>query len=460
MAKVNWLRALEIEEEFYTYICEMSRYGFLVDRDQMLTHIDTLTYQMDDIEKEVDPALPLWYEKVGVTMGKPFNTNGELCVRATEWLGEQDVEIVGPFTRVILKKTDIGSQTQLKEYLLSQGWVPEAWNYQKEDNEKAGRKKGDRTSPKMSITDAFMGITSDVGKKVAFRLQCRHRRSQLEGWVKAIRMDGRIPAGSSGLADTRRLKHRTIVNIPGFSYDKDGNLKGAFFGKEMRSCFIAKEGYKIVGCDASSCQLRLLAHYMGDAAYTKAVLEGKQEDGTDIHTVNQRAAGLDTRGQAKNFIYAFIFGAGNLKLSLMLGISLGKVNAVRKRFLKGLPALARLIDTVVAVLEKNGYLVAPDGGKIFIDSPHKALCYLLQTAEAVIMKLATNYAHQWIKRDGLDAHMVAHVHDEYQWEVKDEDTVAVGELLKEAIVKAYKDLGITVPGDGDYKVGLSWACTH
>ena len=44
---------------------------------------------------------------------------------------------------------------------------------------------------------------------------------------------------------------------------------GSFFGKWMRKAFIAKEGYKIVGVDADSCQLRMLASCMGDDSYTE-----------------------------------------------------------------------------------------------------------------------------------------------------------------------------------------------
>lgn len=68
------------------------------------------------------------------------------------------------------------------------------------------------------------------------------------------------------------------------------------YGKECRSLFGVRKGYKLVGCDASGLELRTLAHYMNDAVYTKELLEG------DIHTANQIAAGLPTRDNAKTFI--------------------------------------------------------------------------------------------------------------------------------------------------------------
>jgi DNA polymerase I-like protein with 3'-5' exonuclease and polymerase domains len=36
---------------------------------------------------------------------------------------------------------------------------------------------------------------------------------------------------------------------------------GGFMGKECRELFIAREGYKLVGCDASGLELRCLGRY-------------------------------------------------------------------------------------------------------------------------------------------------------------------------------------------------------
>ena len=66
-----------------------------------------------------------------------------------------------------------------------------------------------------------------------------------------------------------------------------------------------------VGADASGLELRMLAHYLAaydGGAYAKVLLEG------DIDTANQHAAGLETRDNAKTFIYAFLYGAGDEKL--------------------------------------------------------------------------------------------------------------------------------------------------
>ena len=57
----------------------------------------------------------------------------------------------------------------------------------------------------------------------------------------------------------------------------------------------------------------MLAHYMDDEEFTNVLLR------EDIHTRNQMAAGLETRPQAKTFIYAFLYGAGDAKIGTIVG---------------------------------------------------------------------------------------------------------------------------------------------
>lgn len=122
-------------------------------------------------------------------------------------------------------------------------------------------------------------------------------------WLKMYNPDtGAIHGQVDTLgAVTGRCTHNkpNLAQVPAISKDKDGNIlygiKGGW-GYECRSLFRARKGYKLVGCDASGLELRCLAHYMNDAAYTHEILNG------DIHTKNQHAAGLATRAEAKRFI--------------------------------------------------------------------------------------------------------------------------------------------------------------
>ena len=96
------------------------------------------------------------------------------------------------------------------------------------------------------------------------------------------------------------------------------------------SCSRAGDGYKLVGCDASGLELRMLAHYLAfydGGEYAKTVIEG------DIHSLNQEAAGLETRDQAKTFIYAFLYGAGDAKIGEIVGGSAREGQMLKRKFL-------------------------------------------------------------------------------------------------------------------------------
>jgi DNA polymerase I len=450
--------AHKIESKFLSIISEMSETGFLVDWELMVAHIHKLDRLMQEIDAEVVPQLPkmiiIEESKKDGEYGwnkKPFKQNGDFSKYTNDWIdyaGIEDPDIIaGPFTRIRYEDFDLGRLGLIKDYLLSQGWVPEKWNTKKDPITGVEH----RTSPKISKDEQFMGVKQGVGSKIAERLIYRHRRSNLEGMLKLVRRDDRISAGVTGMTPTVRLKHAGIVNIPG---------EDAIFGKEMREVFIAKPGYKIVGCDAKSCQLRLLCHHMDDPEYTRSVIEGKKEDGTDSHTLTMKATGIKVRTVAKNFIYGFLFGAGYKKLGLIMGAGSKEGKAAKLKFLKAFPKLANLIEALGENFSTYRYIPGLDGRPIYPRSAHETLCYQLQSDEAVLMKVATIYAYNEIQKRGLDAKLVVHMHDEFQWEAREDQANEVAEILKDSIARAGRWLKLTVPMEGDAAVGNSWWETH
>ena len=140
-----------------------------------------------------------------------------------------------------------------------------------------------------------------------------------------VREDGRIEATCNPCGcNTGRARHKGIVNVPRTTTE---------FGKEMRSVFGAPEGYWMLGYDASGLELRCLAHYMEDPDYIHQVLHG------DIHTINMIAAGLPDREMAMTFIYALIYGAGDLKIGRIVGGNSTTGKELRYKFYKAIPAL-------------------------------------------------------------------------------------------------------------------------
>jgi DNA polymerase I-like protein with 3'-5' exonuclease and polymerase domains len=233
----------------------------------------------------------------------------------------------------------------------------------------------------------------------------------------------------------------------------------SMYGAECRTCWTASTGKVLVGIDADGLELRMLAHYMNDADYTNAVCEGKKENGTDIHSVNMRAAGLTDRDTAKTFIYAFLYGAGPEKIGSIIG---GDAAAGRKlidKFLSATPSLAQL-KARVAVYAKKGLIKCLDGRQLRVRSEHSALNTLLQGAGAIVMKEALLLFKRNLLSARISADIVANVHDEWQVECYPYNADEVGRLGREAIQEAGRKLHLRVPLDGSYNIGVNWKETH
>jgi len=236
---------------------------------------------------------------------------------------------------------------------------------------------------------------------------------------------------------------------------------GMEYGEQCRDLFKAGDGYKLVGCDASGLELRMLAHYLAfydGGEYAKEVIEG------DIHTRNQKAAGLAERSQAKTFIYALLYGAGDQLIGEIVGGGAREGQELKRRFYNNIPALAKLQEAIEYKVTNGGKLIGLDGRILPVRSSHAALNMLLQSAGAVCMKVALVQLFHQLSRmkwqHGREYSFVANVHDEFQAEVKPDKVSVFAELAVNAIRMAGKELKLNVMLDGEAKIGETWAETH
>lgn len=311
------------------------------------------------------------------------------------------------------------------------------------------------------------------------------RLQHLVDWVERARncrTPGRIHPGiNTNGALSGRMTHMqpNQTACPKVSSNDDGPILGyaGRWGYEMRSLWGPREGWVQVGGDASGLELRMLGHYIAPfdgGEYIRGLLEG------DIHTMNQEAGGLATRPQAKECIYAFLYGAGPEKQgdSIMHHMSLTPQQRKRyegqkpidvgkrfqRSFKKKTKGLQKLLDWVARKAHRDGYLTLPDGRQVPIRKAYAALNALLQGTGGIAMKLALVYHHDELIRRGYEwdkdfAYML-NAHDEFQLECRPEIAEEVGELIVWSIEKAGKKLKLRCPLTGEYKIGKSWAETH
>ena len=331
-----------------------------------------------------------------------------------------------------------GSRQQIGEKLKELGWKPKLF-----------------TPTGHPIVDE--GVLANVkipeAQIIAEYLMLSKRVAQIESWLLAVKKDGRVHGKviTNG-AVTGRMTHSSpnMAQIPNSS---------SIYGPECRECWTVEDGNVLVGCDASGLELRMLAHYMKDQGYVRTVTEGSSKDGTDVHTVNQRAAGLSTRDNAKTFIYAFLYGAGDAKIGSIVGGNAKAGAKLKANFLGQTPALAKLIDKVKGLASK-GYLPGLDGRRIWVRSEHAALNTLLQGAGAIVMKKALVLFDNKVIANKWNVKCVANVHDEAQLECPRDIADEVGKAFKQSIIEAGEHFKLRCPLDGEYKIGNNWRETH
>lgn len=391
------------------------------------------------IQAQEEAGIPFDEKSAAELYGTLVSRKSELGTKLVNLFPPKEVKLK---TKVKYIPFNPGSRLQIAENLMKK------YRWQPSEFTPDGRPKVDE--------EVLSSLDYEEAKLLSEYLLVEKRIGQLadgnEGWMKLSkggRIHGRVNTNG---AVTGRCSHSSpnLAQVP--------SVKSPF-GRECRSLFFAPAGFRMVGVDASGLELRCLAHYMAkydDGAYAETVVSG------DIHTMNQQAAGLATRDQAKVFIYALVYGAGDEKIGKIIGGDRAQGRRVRERFMSKVPALKRLKEDIERAVESRGYLIGLDGRKLRPRSKHAALNTLLQSAGAVLVKQATVLAWRDFARNKLtgDVTQVAHVHDEIQFIVKEDNAERIGQLCVEAIRKAGLVFKFRCPLDGEYRVGRNWAETH
>ncbi|WP_197729354.1 MULTISPECIES: DNA polymerase [Rhizobium] len=460
-------KSLWIEHEFCKIIAMQERHGFAFNEEEAIKLYSQLVTRRLEIARELQVAFPP-VEKTEVFIPKVNN--------------KQRGYVKGePFTKKWMVEFNPSSRQMIADRLQAMGWVPQEFT-------PSGQPKIDET--------ILQALPYAQAKVLAEHFLVEKRIGQLaegdQAWLKLVKK-GRIHGSvNTNGAVTGRCTHSNpnVAQVP---------RVGSPFGAECRALFTTTSRWVLVGADLSGLELRCLAHFMAlfdGGEYGRIVLEG------DIHTVNQNAAGLPTRNDAKTFIYAFLYGAGDQKIGSIVAPDaspeeqkrIGK--KLKRQFLAKTPALRRLREVVelkvlgfvpkARPLNVNpayehmwrqdsakqwwfkagagGVLVGLDGRKLNVRSAHSALNTLLQSAGALISKAAMIFAYQELSTRGYvfgrDYAFVAHIHDEIQTECRPELAEEVGQIVVEGMRAAGTFFAFGCPIDGEFKIGNNWKETH
>ena len=427
MSKAPSHESVELEHEFAGIIRAMEDHGFHFDETKAMALLAKLQKRKAELEGKLQEAFQPWEIK------EPFIPKVNNKKR-----GYQKGVMTYKVKEVVFNPA---SRDHIADRLqVIHGWKPKEFTA-------SGKPKVDE--------EVLKGLKYPEAELLVEYLLLNKRLGQLavgqNAWLKLVRngkMHGQV--NTNGCA-THRCTHSrpNMSQIPSVY---------AEYGKECRELFYAPKGYKLVGADLSSLELRCLAHYMAkydDGAYGKEIVEG------DIHTRNAEVLGV-SRQHGKTFIYAFLYNAGAAKLGDIVGGDEKVGRKLMNKFLNATPALKKLREAVDAAVKKNGHLKGLDGRILPIRSA--ALNTLLQSAGAILCKRATVILYKNLAAKGYefgkDYAFVAHVHDEIQIQAKEELADIIGQEAVKAFEQAGEYYDFRCPITGEYKVGQNWAETH
>ena len=447
--------ALRVEHELSKLSAQQIRDGWLFNFDECRNLINTISKDMEEIEAAVEKNLQDREVLIDADPKKPqYKKNGEYTTVSARVISEHLGYTVVPadalkstppmkpgeeFQRKKLEPASMGNQDIVKDYLETIGWKPDEWNWKRLPNGQFIKQ-----SPKLT-SKSLNAMSHPHGRMIDEYYTLRARKSVMTSWMDQADGDGRLRGDVMDMgAQSFRQTHKIIANLPG------ANAK---YGKEIRELFIAPEGKTIISADGAAYQIRLLAHYLQDEKYTKTVLEG------DPHQLNADSMGCE-RHLAKPTFFAVLYGAGAAKVGNILGVPQKEGKSKRQALIDGIPNLRKLIEKAERVTTNQGYMSGLDGRHVYSESPYKSLNYLIQSAEAILMKRTIVSIAEEFRKNNIEFKQLLFYHDEVSYEINPEDAHKATEIISKCFAEAPKHYGVQIMEAGDIKVGQNYYEVH
>ena len=395
-------KAIELEHSIAWVMAKQERNGFVFDYDKAVSLYATLSVKRSEIEDKLVKTFGSWEKYIGDKIYKRDNAKRGIVAGV-------------PYPQYKTVVFNPSSRDHIAKVLMERGWTPTVFT-------ETGKPKVDEETLQSAMDIPETNLILEY-------LLIQKRISQLaEGdfaWLKMEKKDGDgIHRIHGSVNPNGTVTGRASHSFPNVAQVPAGHSE---YGKECRELFTVPSGWFECGIDACGLELRCLAHFLypyDKGEYGDIILNG------DIHTHNQKLAGLPTRDMAKTFCYGLLYGAGNEKIGSIIGGSAAEGKALKDKFMKGLPAYKKLTKAIHnALVEDERFiggknivkwrkrfhrdnpsldithsLIGLDGRVLYCRSPHSALNLLLQSAGALVCKQWVVFWEEAMRARGFDHH--------------------------------------------------------
>jgi DNA polymerase-1 len=381
--------------------------------------------------------------------------------RVGEDMARQLIVIEGEIYKAAGHEFNIASPKQLRQVLFDEQKLP------------TKRKTGVKGEP--STDQETLEELAAEGKSPIPGLILQHRQiAKLKGtYVDALPevvnpRTGRIHASfNQTVAATGRLSSSdpNLQNIP---------IRREL-GRQIRAAFLPEEGWRLLAADYSQIELRLLAHFCGDAELRRAFAEDRDVHASvasQIFGVAEKDVTAEMRRMAKTVNFGVIYGISAHGLAQRLGIKREEAEKFIDAYFERYPAVKDYQARLLEECRRTGYVGTIlgrrrefDRNNIRRDSTYRqrnqtereAINMEIQGSAADLIKLAMLHVYRRLKGEGRRARMLLQIHDELVFEVPPEEFGPVAALVREEMTTPReRELNLQVPLKVDLAAGPNW----
>lgn len=435
--------------------------------------IDALRLAMPMVQKSVLKSPP----------AKPYKKDGTLSVEGAKWqkyLLEQGLTKTHSLPIYVITKEEEpnpNSPEQIKDWLFSLGWDPITFKFIKEDD------GSERKIPQIKLPNSpdICPSVLELAEEEPAILELeglsivKHRLGVLSGFLENVDEDGCLKARVQGFTNTLRFKHTEIVNLPGVNKP---------FGKEIRGCLIARDGYELVGTDMVSLEDNTKRHFMYfhdpdyvdemsdpafdphldlairagavDAGDVKLYKENKDEKNLGSNLLSVVLSVTSLRKSYKVVNYSSVYGVGAKKLARELKCSVAKAKDMLEKYWQRNWAVKKVAEECVT---------KKVNGQMWLYNPVSKFWYSLRADKDRFSTLNQGtgvYCFDMFVREVRKQRpqITSQFHDEICQEIRLGNRDKVETILKQAIKRVNETLKLNVELQIDTSYGYRYSDVH